>query len=240
MKEVPTKSYIDKKFNDPSIIENTAHVDFNDKNLDNVRFVKVNSMHAVGEHFTAKYYVDDVIFRSVHELSLLSLDPEGKLKLDEQDSISLNFTLPFPKTILEIPTKSYVDSLHESSRNRRYLSSVFNDQDNDIDKNKLTNFDSVTVIRNPNLDNELANKKYIDDELDKNTVLRFNQTLKNYLKLSVGNDTYNNTKYDKIQVTDPTFIKNPNTGVDLLQNWVIKSNDKNNNGKIQNFIKSTK
>ena len=100
--------------------------------------------------------------------------------------------------------------------------------------------DSITVNRNPNLDNELANKKYIDDELDKNTVLRFNQTLENYLKASVGNDTYNLTKYDKIQLTDTTITKYPNTGGYLLHNWVIKCNDKNINGKIQNFIKSTK
>ena len=43
------------------MIKNTAHVDFNDKNLDNVRFVKVNSMPAVGEHLTAKHYVDNAI-----------------------------------------------------------------------------------------------------------------------------------------------------------------------------------
>ena len=67
--------------------------------------------------------------------------------------------------------------MHEINRNKRDLSSVFNDQDNEFDNNKLTNLDSVTVNRNPNLDNELASKKYIDDELDKNTVLRFNQTL---------------------------------------------------------------
>ena len=47
----------------------------------------------------------------------------------------------------------------------------------------------MTVNSNPNLDNELANKKYIDDELDKNTVVRFNWTVKNNLKTSVGNDT---------------------------------------------------
>ena len=45
--ELPTKNYVDKKFNDPSKTKNTAHVDFNDKNLDNARFVKVNSMPAV-------------------------------------------------------------------------------------------------------------------------------------------------------------------------------------------------
>ena len=40
----------------------------------------------------------------------------------------------------------------------------------------------------------------------------FNQTLQNYLKVSVGNDIYNLTKYDKIQLTDITIIKTPNTG----------------------------
>ena len=58
--------------------------------------------------------------------------------------------------------------------------------------------------------------------------------------MSVGNDTYNLTKYDRIQITDTTNNKYPNTGGYLLQNWVIKCNDKNNNGKMQNFIKSTK
>ena len=117
---------------------------------------------------------------------------------------------------------------------------MFNDQDNEFDNNNLTNLDSITVNRSPNLDNELANKKYIDDDIDKNTVLRFIQTLENYLKVSVGNDTYNITKYDQIQITGTTNVKYPNTRGYLLQNWVIKRNDKNNNGKIQNFIKSSK
>ena len=60
------------------------------------------------------------------------------------------------------------------------------------------------VTREPSLDYELANKKYIDDELNKDTNLRFNQTLENYLKVSVGNDVYNLTKYDKIQIVDTT------------------------------------
>ena len=45
--DLPTKNYVDKKFNNPSIIKNTTHADFSDKNLDNVRFIKVNSMPAV-------------------------------------------------------------------------------------------------------------------------------------------------------------------------------------------------
>ena len=97
--------------------------------------------------------------------------------------------------------------------------------------------DIVSVNRNPNSHKELVDKKYLDDELDKNTVLRFNQTLQNYLKVSVRSDTNNLTKYDKIQFTDTTFIKNPNRGGYLIQHWVMKCNGKTNNGKIQNFMK---
>ena len=64
--------------------------------------------------------------------------------------------------------------------------------------------------------------------------------MENYLKVSVGYDTYNLTKYDKIQITDTTIIKTLISGGYLFQNWVLKSNDKNENGKIQNFFKSTK
>ena len=117
---------------------------------------------------------------------------------------------------------------------------MFNHQDNEFENNKLNNIDSITTNRDPSSDNELANKKYIDDSIGEGTLLRFNQTLENYLKVSVGNETYNLTKYDKIQLTEKTINKYPNTGSYLLQNWVMKCNDKNNNGKIQNFINSTK
>ena len=69
--------------------------------------------------------------------------------------------------------------------------------------------------------------------------LRFNQTVENYLKLSVGNDIYSFTKDDKIQITVTLIIKTGNTGVSVLPYWKIICNDKNNNGKITNFIKST-
>ena len=105
-----------------------------------------------------------------------------------------------------MPTKSYVDSLHESSRNRRDLSSVFNDQDNEFDIIKLTNLDSITVNRMLSSDNEFSNIKSFDDFIGEGTLLRFNRTLENYLKASVGNDTYNLTKYDKIQITDITHL----------------------------------
>ena len=71
-------------------------------------------------------------------------------------------------------------------------------------------------------------------------MLRFNRTLENYLKVSVGNDPFNLTKNDKIQIIDTTTMKAGNTGGYLLPDWKIVCNDKNNSGKIQNFLKSTK
>ena len=295
IREAASKNYVDNLFNDTSIVKNNAHIDLNDRNITNARFIQVNQLPQTDSHLTAKLYVDNAISDGINEQSLLRLDPDEKLT---QDSIILNSTSTSPKTIVELPTKNYVDNkfndpsiikntdhadfnnnyldnvrmitvtevlewpneltpkiyvdnalsellsyvneLHEINRNKRDLSSVFNDQDNEFDNNKLTNLDSVTVNRNPILDNELANKKYIDDELDKNTILRFNQTLQNYLKVSVGNDTYNLTKYDKVQITDTTEMKYPNIGSDLLQKWNIKCNNKNNVSKVGDFIKSTK
>ena len=59
------------------------------------------------------------------------------------------------------------------------------------------------------------------------------------MKVAGGNHTYNLTKYEKISITDITEIKFPNSGNALLQKWKIYCNDKNNESKIQNFIKST-
>ena len=130
--QLPNKNYVDNKFNDPSIIKNTDHVDFNDKYLDNLRRIRGNEMPVAPNDLIPKLYVDNAI----HDVI------------------------------------GYVDELHEINRSRRDLSSVFNDQDNEFDNNKLTILDSVTVNGNPNLDNELANKKYIDDELDKKSESR--------------------------------------------------------------------
>ena len=98
---------------DPSIIKNNAHVDFNDINLDNVRFSnnfgeqEVNSFPKLEEHLTPKSCIDQAMSDGVDESSLLSLDPDEKL--DEQDSIVFNSTLTLPKLIIKIHTKNYVD-----------------------------------------------------------------------------------------------------------------------------------
>ena len=100
---------------------------------------------------------------------------------------------------------------------------------------KPTNLHSVTVKTEPSLDKQLANKNYIDDELDKNTILCFNQTIQNYLKVSVGNDTYNLTNYNKNQLTDTTIIETGNGGGYLFPSWRRFCNDQNNNGKKNKF-----
>ena len=125
----------------------------------------------------------------VGESSVLRLDPNEQSELAEQGSIVLNSTLTSPKTILDSPIKSYVCSLHEGNGKRCDLSSVFIDQDNEFDNIKLATLDSVSVKRNPSSDNELSNKKYVNDSIGKGTIVRFNQTPEIYLKASVGNDT---------------------------------------------------
>ena len=93
IKEAASKNDVDNKFNDASLIKNTTHVDFNDKNLNIVHSIKGNSFPALENQLTPKYFVYTTIFYSVDESSLLTLDPDEKLKLDERGYILLNFSL---------------------------------------------------------------------------------------------------------------------------------------------------
>ena len=72
---------------------------------------------------------------------MFRIDPNEKIELDGQNSIILNSTSTAPKRIIEIPTKPFVDSSHESSRSTREIASVLNDQNFEFDKSKLTNLD---------------------------------------------------------------------------------------------------
>ena len=51
------------------------------------------------------------------ESTLLRLDPDEK-KLDEQESKFPNSTFTSTETMIELSTKSHVDSLHETNTNR--------------------------------------------------------------------------------------------------------------------------
>ena len=246
IREAASKNYVDNLFNDPSIVKNSEHIDLNDRNITNARFIQVNQWPQIDAHLTAKLYVDTEIDQS----SLVRNNQDNdfnNINLTNINSITLNTQAVNDNQVI---TKAYVDQFHnDNERNRRDVGLNFyneevdlvkNNQDNDFNDNKLTNINSITINKNPTDNDHASNKKYVDDQLDKNTIVRFSQTLSNYLKVSVGDDTYNLTKYDKIQLTDTTVMKAGNTGGYLLQNWNIKCNDKNNNGKISNFITSTK
>ena len=59
------------------------------------------------------------------------------------------------------------------------------------------------------------------------------------MKVSVGNDVYNFTKYDKIQLIDGTETKHAN-GAYLLPRWKVICNDTKNNGVTTIFIRVSK
>ena len=105
LRELCSRSSTDNKFNDPTIIKNTAQVDFNDKNLNNVYSIKVNSIATLEEHLTPKYYVDNSLFKGIEESSLLRLDLDEKVEIDEQEFLILNSTLTLPKTVKKIAYK---------------------------------------------------------------------------------------------------------------------------------------
>ena len=101
------RSYVGNLFNDPSILKNTVHIDLNDRNNTNARFSKVNQLPQMDSQLTAKLYVDNNISDAIDETSLLGLDPDERLT---QVSKILNSILTTSKTIIELPTKNYVDS----------------------------------------------------------------------------------------------------------------------------------
>ena len=244
--EACNKNYVDNKFNDSSIVKNTEHIDLNDRNITNARFIQVNEWPQNDSHLTPRLYVDNAI----GETSLIRNNKDndfGNYNLSNINKITLNKQAENDN---ELITKAYVDQFHQGNeRSRRDLGIDFynesnelvkNNQDNNLNDNKLTNLDSIQVNRKPISDNEVSNKKYVDNELDKNTIVRFDQTLQNYLKVSVGNDIYNLTKYKKLSITAVTEFKFPNSDVELLQKWTIYCNNKINQGRINDFIKSTK
>ena len=151
-----------------------------------LRFIQVNQLPHIDSLLTAKLYVD----KSIDEPSIVRINKDNDFNnhnLNNLNSITLDKQAENDDN--EVITKAFVDQFRqEKERSRQDLGLDFydessdlvkNNEDNDLNDNKLRKLHSITVNRNPSSDNEVANKKYIDDELDKNTVLRFNQTLEN-------------------------------------------------------------
>ena len=65
--EPALKIYADSLFNHPSILKilkNSEHIDLNDRNITNARFIQVNQMRHNDSHLTARLYVDNAIDES--------------------------------------------------------------------------------------------------------------------------------------------------------------------------------
>ena len=161
-----SKKYTDNLFNDPTIIKNSAHIDLNDKNITNCRFLSVNQLPQIDSHLTAKLYVDNAISDGINEQSLLRLDPDEKL---EQDSIILNSTLTTPKTILKIPTINYVVNKFNDSSILKNVDNVdFNDKD-------IDNVGWIKVNKWPRDAEHLTPKLYVDNTIYESSLLRLHR-----------------------------------------------------------------
>ena len=70
-------------------MKNNAHIDLNDRNITNARFIQVNQLPQIDSHLTAKLYVDD----SIDEASLVRNNRDndfGTYNLTNINSITLN------------------------------------------------------------------------------------------------------------------------------------------------------
>ena len=130
-REPASKNYVDHLFNDPSIIKNTEHIDLNDRNITNARFIQVNQVYQIDSLLTAKLYVD----KAIDEKSLVRNNQDSDFNNNIRtkiNSITLNTQAVNDYHVI---TKAYVDQFHqENERSRRDLGIDFYDESNDLVK----------------------------------------------------------------------------------------------------------
>ena len=131
IREAASKNYVDNLFKDPTIVKNDAHIDLNDRNITNARFIQVNQLPQISSHLTAKLYVDN----SIDEQSLIRNNKDndfGNYNLTNINSITLNKQAENDN---EVITKAYVDQFHQDNeRSRRDLGLDFYNESNDLVK----------------------------------------------------------------------------------------------------------
>ena len=145
----------------------------------------------------------------------------------------------------QVITKAYVDQFdQENERSRRDLgldfwieSSVLVIKPRQISNaNNFLNLNNIIVNRNPSSEKEVIKKKSLYVELNKETILRFNQSLDSCLKKSVGDNVYKFARCNKILITDTTFFKTGKSRKHLLPYQKTLWNDRNNKRKTQKFF----
>ena len=139
--------------NDSSKLKDGALIDFKDKNLDNFRYFKVNACTAVRGHLAPKTNVDENVESEIVKKIIFNICSASTIPQTTPNSE--------PTGDIHAVSKSFVDSSSQNNRKKRDLSTVFDDQDNEFDNNKITNLDKITFKRNPTTDNEVSNKKFL-------------------------------------------------------------------------------
>ena len=119
-------------------------------------FIKLNSYPAIVDDANARYYID----QSIDKPTFVRNDKNNDFNNHSSTNISQITLNSEPTDDNHAATKSYVDSLSGNDRNRRDMSTVSNDQDNEFDNIRLTNLDSITVNRHRTSDNEPSTEKY--------------------------------------------------------------------------------
>ena len=139
----------------------------NDRNITNARFIQVSQLPQRDSHLTAKLYVDN----STDEPTIVRNKQDIAFNICNLTNINSTTLNKQAENDNQVIIKAYVDQFHqENEQSRRDVGLDFydesndlvkNNQYNDLNDNKLTIIDSITIIRNPNSNrfNELANKK---------------------------------------------------------------------------------
>ena len=140
-REATSKNYVDKLFNDLSILKNTAHTDLNDRNITNARFIQDIQLPQIDYHLTAKLYVDNAL----DETSVVrknQVKDFNNNNLTNMNSITLNKQAENDN---EVITKAYVDQFYqENERSRQDLGKDFYDESPDLVKKIKTMISTIT------------------------------------------------------------------------------------------------
>ena len=131
IREACSKNYVDNLFNDPSFLKNTAHIDLNDRNITNVRFLQVNQWPQIDSYLTPKLDVDNALDES--SLARNNQDNDfNNNQLTNIKSITLNTQAVSDNQVI---TKAYVDQFHnDNERNRRDVGLSFYNEELDLEK----------------------------------------------------------------------------------------------------------
>ena len=111
IREPASKHYVDNLFNDPSIIKNTEHIDLNDRNITNARFIQVNQWPRIDSHSTPMLYVDN----AVDEPSLVRNNKDNDFNNNNLTNLNSNNLNTQAVNDNQVITKAYVDQFHQEN-----------------------------------------------------------------------------------------------------------------------------